>query len=75
MRCVGLGTVQMESGRYANRQLIVVREQELLLVVSEDGQLALVDAIADKFTKLAIPCAQGEDVESRCVGWRRVVGP
>ena len=54
------GTRKWKGGRYGNGQLILLAEQNLLLVLSEDGEVALVSATPDKYTELArIPAIEG----------------
>ena len=55
LACIDLenGTRKWKGGRYGHGQLIVLRDQDLLLVLSEEGELALVKAAADQFTEVA----------------------
>jgi outer membrane protein assembly factor BamB len=47
------GTRKWKGGRYGNGQLILLAEQDLLLVVSEEGELALVSATPDQYREVA----------------------
>jgi outer membrane protein assembly factor BamB len=55
------GKRQWKGGRYGNGQLILLPDQDLLLVLSEEGELALVGAAADQFRELArFPAIEGK---------------
>ncbi|HET9468733.1 MAG TPA: PQQ-binding-like beta-propeller repeat protein [Vicinamibacterales bacterium] len=63
LACIDLedGTRKWKGGRYGNGQLVLLPEQDLLLVLSEDGELVLVSANADKFTEVArAPAIEGK---------------
>jgi len=47
------GKRKWKGGRYGHGQLILLRDQGLLLVLSEEGELALVKAASDQFTEIA----------------------
>ena len=55
LSCVDLndGQRKWKGGRYGNGQLVLLADQDLLLVLSEEGELALVQATADQFTEVA----------------------
>jgi outer membrane protein assembly factor BamB len=63
LSCIDLtdGSRKWKGGRYGHGQLVVLPEQDLLLVLSEDGELALVRAAPDRFTEVArFPVLEGK---------------
>ena len=63
LACIDLedGARKWKGGRYGNGQLVLVADQNLLLVTSEDGELALVGATPDGFKELArVPGIEGK---------------
>ena len=63
LSCIDLsnGERKWKGGRYGNGQLVLLPDQDLLLVLSEEGELALVQARSDQFAELAkVPAIQGK---------------
>jgi outer membrane protein assembly factor BamB len=63
LSCVDLkdGQRKWKGGRYGNGQLVLLPDQDLLLVLSEEGELALVAATPQQFTEMAkIPAIEGK---------------
>jgi outer membrane protein assembly factor BamB len=55
LSCIDLkdGRRKWKGGRYGHGQLVLLRDQDLLLVLSEEGEVALLNAAADQFTEVA----------------------
>ena len=56
------GQRKWKGGRYGNGQLLLLADQDLLLVMTEDGDLAMVSATPDRFTEIAarVPAISGK---------------
>ena len=63
MACIDLadGARKWKGGRYGGGQLVLLPDQDALLVVSEQGDLALVSATTDQFKEIArMPALEGK---------------
>jgi outer membrane protein assembly factor BamB len=63
LACIGLkdGKRVWKGGRYGHGQLVLLSDQDVLLVLSEEGELALVAAAGDQFRELArFPAVEGK---------------
>jgi outer membrane protein assembly factor BamB len=63
LACIDLadGTRKWKGGRFGHGQLVLLPDQDLLLVLSEEGELALVKATPDQFTEVArVPAIEGK---------------
>ena len=63
LSCIDLkdGQRKWKGGRYGHGQALLLRDQDLLLVLSEQGELALVSALPDEYKEIAkVPALDGK---------------
>jgi outer membrane protein assembly factor BamB len=64
LSCIDIkdGTRKWKGGRYGAGQLVLLADQDLLLVISEEGELALVKAVPDEFVEVVpkTPAIEGK---------------
>ena len=63
LACIDLaeGKRKWKGGRYGNGQFVLIADQDLMLVLSEQGELALVKATPDQYTEVAkFPAIEGK---------------
>ena len=55
LACIDLadGKRKWKGGRYGNGQMILLADQDVLIITSEEGELALVSATTDQYKELA----------------------
>ena len=61
--CIDLkdGELKWKGGRYGHGQLVLVSDQDLMIVISEQGELALVGATTDQFKEFGrLPAIKGK---------------
>ena len=55
------GARKWKGGRYGNGQMVLLADQDLLLVLSEEGEVALVSATPDQYREVArVPAIEGK---------------
>jgi len=63
LACIDLkdGSRKWKGGDFGHGQLVLLSDQDVLLIITEDGELALVKAVSEKFTELArFPAIKGK---------------